>query len=319
MNGSTFGTRLREWRRTRGMSQLELAGRADVSQRHVSFIESGRSRPSREMVLRLGDVLEIPPREQNLLLTAAGHAPVYAETPLDELDQVAGVLDFMLQAHEPNMAIVIDRQWNVVRANTAATSLVTILLPGTPASLLQPLNVMRLSLHPEGLRGHMVSWPATAAALLRRLERDAASHPNDKGLHDLLDEVGSYSGVDSLPRGPAGAGSADLLVPVTYRIGGEEISLFTTIAVIGDAHDLTLAELRLETFWPMDRDSARRWEQHAGLPHVRRAGDRTSQKHNPAEREPEVDDVTTGDEQGDRADLVHVPDDPAQARGDRSP
>jgi len=255
----TFGGHLREWRRVRGLSQLELASRAEVSQRHISFIESGRSRPSREMVLHLGDVLEVPPREQNLLLTAAGHAPAFAETPLDQLDQIAGVLDLMLRAHEPNVAIVVDRQWNVVRANTAATSLVTTLLPEDSASLLQPLNVMRLSFHPDGLRRHMTSWPATAAALLRRLERDVAYYPNDKGLHDLVDEVRDYPDVDSLPRVLPGAGPADLLVPVTYRVGGEHISFFTTIAIIGDAHDLTLAELRLETFWPMDQDSAGRW------------------------------------------------------------
>lgn len=270
VSGPTFGTRLREWRRVRGFSQLELASRGDVSQRHISFIESGRSRPSREMVLRLGDLLEIPPREQNLLLTAAGHASEYAETPLDEIGQIAGVLDFMLQAHEPNVAIVVDRQWNVVRANAAATSLVTMLLPDAPAPLLQPLNVMKLSFHPDGLRRHMVSWPATAAALLRRLERDVASHPNDEALHRLLDEVRDYPGVGSLPDAPPAAGAADLLVPVTYRIGGEDISLFTTIAIIGDAHDLTLAELRMETFWPMDRDSAGRWTRYVGTPQVQR-------------------------------------------------
>lgn len=270
VSGPAFGTRLREWRRTRGFSQLELASRGDVSQRHISFLESGRSRPSREMVRRLGDLLEIPPREQNLLLTAAGHAPAFAETPLDEMGQITGVLDFMLRAHEPNGAIVVDRQWNVVRANVAATSLVTTLLPEAPASLLQPLNVMRLNFHPDGLRRHMVCWAETAAALLRRLERDVASYPNDKGLNELLAEVRSYPEVGSLTRGLPGAGAADLLVPVTYRIAGEDISLFTTIAIIGDAHDLTLAELRLETFWPMDPDSARRWERHSGSPDRRR-------------------------------------------------
>ncbi|HEX6197277.1 MAG TPA: helix-turn-helix transcriptional regulator [Jiangellaceae bacterium] len=259
MSRTTFGDQLREWRRVRGLSQLELASQGEVSQRHISFIESGRSRPSREMVLHLGDVLEIPPREQNLLLTAAGHAPAFAETPLDRLDQIADVLEFMLGAHEPNVAIVVDRQWNVVRANAAATSLVTTLLPDAPPALVQSLNVMRLSFHPDGFRRHMTAWAATAAALLRRLERDAASYPNDEGLHNLVDEIRGYPDVDSLPRALPGAGAADLLVPVTYRIGGDDLSFFTTIAIIGDAHDLTLAELRLETFWPMDRESATRW------------------------------------------------------------
>jgi transcriptional regulator with XRE-family HTH domain len=260
---TTFGSRLREWRHIRGLSQLDLAARADVSQRHISFIETGRSRPSREMVVHLGRSLDIPPREQNLLLTAAGHAPQFGETPLDQLDEIAGVLDFMLTAHEPHMAIVVDRQWNVIRANRAAMRFVELMYP-EPADWFTPLNVMRLNFHPEGLRGHMVGWEPTAAALLARLKRDAASYPSDLKLHDLLDEIQGYPGVDELRRQLRAEGG-DLLVPATYLIDGEEISLFTTISIIGDAHDLTLAELRLETFWPMDQITAKRWEQLVGV------------------------------------------------------
>jgi transcriptional regulator with XRE-family HTH domain len=261
VSASTFGSLLRDWRRTRGLSQLDLASLGDVSQRHISFIESGRSRPSSEMVIHLGQVLEVPPREQNLLLTAAGHAPSFTETPLDQLDQISDVLDLMLNAHEPYVAIVVDRQWNIVKANTAAITLVSRLLPEPPAELTgPPLNVMRLSFHPGGHRASMTSWEVTASALLRRLERDVAAYPNDAGLRELLDEVRAYPGVGTLGRVSPGASAGDLLVPVTYRIDGEEISLFTTIAIIGDAHDLTLEELRLETFWPMDKDSARKWK-----------------------------------------------------------
>ena len=257
-----FGSRLREWRRARGLSQLDLAARAEVSQRHISFIETGRSQPSREMVVHLGRFLDIPPREQNLLLAAAGHAPAYNETPLHELDEIAGVLDFMLTAHEPNMAIVVDRQWNVIRANDAAMKFVELLFPMTP-DWAMPLNVMRLNFHPEGLRSHMVDWESTATALLGRLERDVASYPSDRELRDLLDEVRMYPGVHSLGR-QLHAQIQDLLVPAVYRIGGGEISLFTTISIIGDAHDLTLAELRLETFWPVDQMAAQLWDLHVG-------------------------------------------------------
>lgn len=260
MGNSTFGIQLRDWRRSRGLSQLDLAADADVSQRHISFLETGRSRPSREMVIHLGQALDVPPREQNLLLLAAGHSPAFTETPLDALDGISDVVDFMLEAHEPSMAIVVDRRWNLVRANRPATALTAILFPEPPGWAVPTLNVMRLNFHPEGLRQHMVGWETTAATLLRRLERDVASHPHDRDLHNLLEEVRSYPLVESFPRRPGPSGAEDLVVPTTLLIGGEPISLFTTISIIGDAHDLTLSELRLETFWPIDRASATRWE-----------------------------------------------------------
>lgn len=214
------------------------------------------------MVTHLGEILDVPPREQNLLLTAAGHSPAFTETPLEHLDEIADVLDFMLDAHEPNFAIVVDRRWNVIRANRTAGHLIALLFPTLP-DWATPLNVMRLGFHPEGARRHTVDWESSAVALLRRLERDVATYPNDPDLGDLLEEVRSYTGVDSLAHGLRPE-PGDLLVPVTYTIQGEEISLFTTISIIGDAHDLTLAELRLETFWPMDRKSARRWQRLVG-------------------------------------------------------
>ena len=255
---TTFGSQLRLWRHSQGLSQLELATRADVSQRHISFMESGRSRPSPEMVVHLADILEVPPREQNLLLTAAGHAPAYTETPFADLEAIGEVLEFMLAAHEPNLAIVVDRRWDVVRANGVARRFMSEVVPEL-ADWASPMNVMRLNFHPEGLRLHTVDWEISAGALLRRLERDAARQPHDVGLHDLLVEIRGYPGVDALSR-PALSEIGDLLVPVTYRIAGNEISLFTTISVIGDAHDLTLAELRLETFWPIDEESRRHWQ-----------------------------------------------------------
>lgn len=259
---TTFGVQLRNWRRLQGVSQLDVASLADVSQRHISFIESGRSRPSREMVIHLATSLDVPPREQNLMLTAAGHAPAYSETPLEELDEIAEAVDYMLAAHEPHMAIAVDRRWDVIRANSIATRFMSALFP-EPPSWAAPMNVMRINFHPDGLRQHTVDWEASATRLLRRLERDAASHPSDRELHALLAEVLDYPGVDQLQREPRPE-VGDLVVPITYRVGKDEISLFTTISIIGDAHDLTLAELRIETFWPVDERSRKTWQRLFG-------------------------------------------------------
>lgn len=255
---TNFGDRLRTWRSAHGVSQLDLASRADVSQRHISFIETGRSRPSREMVIHLAEILEVPPREQNLLLTAAGHSPAYTETPLEDLDEIGEALDYMLAAHEPHLAIVVDRRWEVMRANSVATRFMSTLFPEPPAWA-TPMNAMRINFHPDGLRQHTVGWESSAARLLRRLERDAAAHPSDSDLQDLLEEVLGYPGVDQLQRAPRPE-VGDIVVPITYRVGDDEVSLFTTISIIGDAHDLTLAELRLETFWPVDERSNRSWQ-----------------------------------------------------------
>jgi hypothetical protein len=211
------------------------------------------------MVTHLALVLEVPPREQNLMLVTAGHAPSNRETQLEDLDAVSAVIDTMLEAHMPNMAIVVDRQWNLVRTNAAGALFTSLMFPEPPPWIEPPLNIMRLSLHPEGLRPHMLNWGRTAGALLRRLERDAAQHPHDDGLQTLLDEVLSYPDVASLRSADPAPKPDELLVAATYVLGGEPISFFTTIARIGDAHDLTLAELRIETFWPLDAESTARW------------------------------------------------------------
>ena len=255
----TFGDHLRNWRAVRGFSQLDLAGHAEVSQRHVSFLETGRSGPSREMVTHLALVLDVPPREQNLMLGAAGQAPLSRETPLEDLGGVSRVIDTMLEAHMPNMAIVVDRQWDLVRTNAAGLLFTSLIFPEPPAWIEPPLNIMRLSLHPEGLRRHMLDWDRTAAALLKRLERDAAQHPHDDELQILLDDVLAYPDVAALRKTDLTPLPDELLVAATYLLDGDPITLFTTIARIGDAHDLTLAELRIETFWPLDPASSDRW------------------------------------------------------------
>ena len=259
MGMTTYGDLLKQWRTTRGVSQLDLATRAGVSQRHVSFLETGRSRPSPEMVTHLGITLDAPPRERNRMLLAAGYAPGHSETPLEELDDVTKVLGVILESHMPNPAFVIDRRWNLALANQAATVLTGLLFPTPPSWIEPPLNVMRLSFHPDGMRPHMEDWEKTASFLLRRLERDAASHPGDEGLQDLLAEMLDYPDVAELREVTMLPSADELLVTATYNLAGKTVSFFTTISVIGDAHDLTLAELRLETFWPADAESNERW------------------------------------------------------------
>lgn len=263
-----FGIELKQWRQARGLSQLELAARADVSQRHISFLETGRSRPSSEMVMHLSRTLDVPPREQNTLLSAAGHAPVFTETSLDDMVGVRSALDHILNAHEPYMAVILDRWWNVIASNTAATKFMGVVFSEMHEWLTPPLNIMRLSFHPDGLRTRMVGWDATAASLLRRLERDVATFPSDTGIRDLLAEIQSYDGVAELAARRGEPSPAVLVVPTTYEIAGRTISLFTTIGIIGDAHDLTLAELRIETFWPADDASASAWRDvvHSQVP-----------------------------------------------------
>lgn len=257
-----IGEELRYWRRSRGLSQLELSLRAEVSQRHVSFLETGRSRPSPDMVRRLADTLDIAPREQNRLLLLAGYAPAFPERALDDLGGVTDVLDHILAAQHPQVAFILDRAWNVLRANSAAGTFVGLAFPERPAWLGPPLNVARASLHPDGLRRCMPDWEQSAARLLRRLERHTAAHPHEPDLVSLLDEVRSYPGVADLPR-TGSSTTPDLLWSTRYHLGGEDIALFTTIMTIGDPIDLTLAELRLETFWPADTHSAAAWQRLA--------------------------------------------------------
>ncbi|MDH4119347.1 MAG: helix-turn-helix transcriptional regulator [Acidimicrobiia bacterium] len=258
-----FGDQLKEWRRIRGVSQLSLAADAGVSQRHISFLETGRSNPSREMVLHLGSTLDIPRRECNTLLLAAGHAPTYAETALDDMGHVALMLDVILAAHDPHVAVIVDRHWNLLRANGTATAFMASLFADGPPDIPGPVNVMRLAFHPEGLRRRIVNWAHSGGALLRRLRRETAGRPHDHGLAKLYDEIVSYPGVSELPR-EARVDTTELVLPVVYDLDGDEVSMFTTVATVGDAQDLTLAELRIETLWPADPDSAALWNRTFG-------------------------------------------------------
>jgi transcriptional regulator with XRE-family HTH domain len=245
-----FGSMLRTWRSTRRMSQLELASVAGVSSRHLSFIETGRSRPSREMVVHLAEQLDVPLRERNALLTAAGFAPLYRETPLSapEMDQARAAIDLILQNH-PYPAVAVDRRWDVVNANDAALALVD----GVDASVLAPaLNVYRISLHPDGLRSRIENFDEYADHMIARLQQQVTASA-DPELVELLAEMKGYLG----DRPPSiHVPSAQVLLPMRLRIGDVVVSMMSTISVFGTPVDITLAELALELFFPADAESA---------------------------------------------------------------
>ncbi|MDJ0959567.1 MAG: helix-turn-helix transcriptional regulator [Acidimicrobiia bacterium] len=252
----TFGEVLRLWRTTRRMSQLGLAAEAEVSQRHLSFLETGRAKPSREMVTHLAAILDLPLRARNDMLLSAGFAPAFPETALDEpaMDQVRHVLEFLLEAHEPFPAIVVDRRWNSVMTNEAAGRFLAGFIDLASAAAIGP-NLARLTFHPGGLRSTIVNWDEAAGMVLQRLEREVADRAGDLELAALLDEVLEYPGVADLQRAPELPSGRDLLVPVHYRADNRDVRMFSTIATIGAAYDVTLEELRLETFFPADPDS----------------------------------------------------------------
>ncbi|WP_219822206.1 helix-turn-helix transcriptional regulator [Streptomyces sp. Ru73] len=251
------GTMLRDWRRRRRLSQLELALRAGSSARHLSCVETGRARPSRAMVLRLADHLDVPLRERNGLLLAAGYAPAYRESALDEegMRSVRGALDMMLASHLPYPAVVVDRGWNVVAGNPA----MGVLLDGAPPGLLAPpANVARLALHPEGLAARCTNLPEVRAHFLERLHRQAEA-TGDPGLRALYEEVRAY-GPPGAAAGPAhGDGEPrppEAVVPLRFMSPHGELALFSTMAVIGAPNDVTLSELAIELFFPLDDRTA---------------------------------------------------------------
>jgi transcriptional regulator with XRE-family HTH domain len=246
-----LGTLLREWRQRRRLSQLELALEAGVSSRHLSFLETGRSRPSRAMVLQLAEQLEVPLRERNRLLLAAGYAPAYGERALDapELAPVRQALDLVLAGHEPYPAVVVDRAWNLVAANRAIGIFTRLV---APALLEPPANVLRASLHPDGLAPHVVNLSEYRGHLLERLRRQVALTA-DAALAALLEELRGYPAPpDEHALDPAG----EIALPLRLRADGSELSFFSAIATFGTAVDVTVAELAIEAFFPADEATA---------------------------------------------------------------
>ncbi len=243
------GGLLRYWRQQRGRSQLDLSLDAGVSQRHISFVESGRSMPSREFVLNLSRTLDIPLREQNVLLLASGYAPMYVESGWDapEMTAVKRAIDRVLAQNEPHPAIVLDRYWNVLRTNKAAPRFFGSFVDLSARK--SPRNLLELMFDPDGMRPFIEDWEQVASALLQRVRREAVGHLMDAKTIELLAGLNRYPGVKelSMPR----KGLAPVL-PVTFVQGGRRFSYFSMISTIGLPQDITAQEFRIECMFPAE-------------------------------------------------------------------
>ena len=249
-----FGTLLRRWRTQRGLSQLALALDAEVSTRHLSWLETGRAAPSRAMVLRLAERLDVPLRERNALLQAAGYAPLYAERALADpaLTPAREALQRLLDAHEPWPALAVDRHWNLVAANRGVGALLSLV---DPALTTPPVNVLRLSLHPQGLAPMIENLPAWRAHVLARLRRQVVA-TGDPGLQQLHDELRAPSARDAAAGADEDPSTGLAVVPLVLRTPLGRLAFLTTVTVFGAPHEVTLAELAIETLLPADAATA---------------------------------------------------------------
>ena len=251
------GPLLKDWRRRRGLSQLDFAVRAQVSTRHLSYVETGRSVPSRELVLHLAELLEVPLRERNGLLLAAGYAPVFSARTLEDdasgMPYVRQAVSRLLASHEPYPALVKDRYWNVVDRNRSTE----ILLRGVDPDLLQPpINALRMALHPDGMAPRIINLADWSGFLLRRLDHQLLVS-GDPALASLAEEVRSYPGVSEPATVDPGQGEERVVVPLRLRHDGTELCLLNMVATFGTAVDVTTAELVIESFYPADDVTAR--------------------------------------------------------------
>ena len=257
-----FGLLLKEWRQARGTSQLAFALDSGISQRHLSFLESGRSRPSRGMVLHLASSLAVPLRQQNAMLLAAGFAPAFAERKLDapELKQIGAALDRALAQQEPFPAVIVDRVYNLVRANTAALNLLGTLL--NPAALApppdgKPHNLVRLLVRPDGLKPAVENWDETVIWILRRLRAEALAEGAPAG-DRFMAELLAIPDVAKLAHTPRDDTDYPPALTIHFRAGDTRLSLFSMIATVGTPLDVALQDLRLEFFFPADA-ATERW------------------------------------------------------------
>ena len=271
MTNAQVGALLREWRERRRLSQLGLAVDAGVSARHVSFVENGRARPSPEMVLHLAERLEVPLRDRNQLLLSAGYAPAYGQRTLDdaEMRPVREAIGLVLGGHEPYPVLVVDQHWNMVAANRG----VAALTEGVAAELMEePVNVLRVALHPKGLAPRIVNLTEWRTHLLERLDRQIAA-TSDPVLVAMRDELVEYPATDASGNGHDGHGAGangadasaatdgaqlarDIVVCLRLRAGDGELTFFSTVATFGTAIDITISELAIESFFPADRATA---------------------------------------------------------------
>jgi transcriptional regulator with XRE-family HTH domain len=249
-----FPSRLRRWRDTRGVSQLELAVTAGCSQRHISFLELGRTKPSREMVLRLAEALNVPLRQSNELLLAAGFAPVWTETDLgaQTLAPIRSALDYMLSQQDPFPAVVVDRRWNLLQANAGAVRLVEFLVgPVKPGSA---INLADALVAPDVLRPHLTNWGDVVRYFVRSVEADAAADAT-ADTAALLQRLLGYEGVRAAIAHTTPYGADGPVLAMHFAKGTTRLRLFTTIATLGTPQDITAQELRIECFFPMDDET----------------------------------------------------------------
>lgn len=252
---ASFGQHLRSWRQRRHLSQQGLAQEADISARHLSFVETGRAEPSREMVLRLAARLEVPLRERNTLLMAAGYAPMYRERALDDPDLAAAraAVDLVLRGHEPFPAVALDRHYNVVAANRAVGLFLQDV--ADPALLQPPLNVLRISLHPDGVASRIDNLLQWRAHLFERLRQQIAA-TGDAQLEALLEELRSYPVPPGASSDTLGGEHLGVVMPFRIRTPAGVLGFISTVTIFGTAHDVTLQELMIESFFAADAHTA---------------------------------------------------------------
>lgn len=250
----SIGGLIRDWRGRRRLSQIALAADADISQRHLSFVESGRAKPSREMVIKLAETMDVPLRQRNQLLLAAGFAPSYAERSLDDdrLKAAREAIGLVLRGHDPNPALAVDRHWTLVSGNDAATD--WLALASEPALLKGPVNVLRLALHPGGLAPHILNLAEWRGHLLHRLHLQVQAS-GDPVLANLEEELRRYPSRSGTQRPSLGSAPA-IAVPLRIRLAGQALAFISTITVFGTPLDITLSELAIESFFPADAETA---------------------------------------------------------------
>lgn len=251
MHAAPLGEQLRQWRTRRRMSQMDLALDIEVSTRHLSFIETGRSKPSAQMLQRIADCLEVPHRARNALLLAAGYAPDFQERPLDspEMAGMKAIVEHVLKGHEPYPALAVDRHWNMISSNDAIAILIEQV---SPALLAPPANVLRIALHPDGLAPQIVNYPAWRAHILHRLDLQIEASA-DAVLAALRDEIAAYAvEANDNEAGPV----SSIAVPLVIDTIAGRISFVSTVTIFGTPVDITLSELAIEAFFPADSQSA---------------------------------------------------------------
>lgn len=258
MTRDGFAGLLKRWRASRRLSQEQLALEAEISTRHLSFLETGKSRPSREMVLLLASALDLELKERNVMLTSAGFAAVYTSSALEslELAPVRRAIELLLEKQEPYGAVLVDRCWNVLRVNQGATRLLGHFVDPSTVDPAIASNLVRGILHPSGLRPFLVNWLEVAQVTLERLERECTTFPSDVERRSLLDEVRQYAGVEAISASTPATGAPIALVHL--KRGDLEARLFTMLTTIGTPLDVTAQELALESYFPAD-DATERW------------------------------------------------------------